>query len=56
MKAYSLHLRTQIINAYENHEGSQRQIAHRFKVSLSFTYRIIKQYREQQKCYSKSFL
>ena len=48
MKAYSVDLRKKIIDAYENNEGSQRQIAKRFKVSLSFIQRLLKRYREKQ--------
>ncbi|MFH7030204.1 MAG: transposase [Heteroscytonema crispum UTEX LB 1556] len=48
MKAYSVELREKIVQAYENHEGSQRQLASRFRVSLSFIERILKRYREQQ--------
>jgi transposase len=36
MKAYSLDLRQKIVTAYDNQEGSLREIAKRFKVSLSF--------------------
>jgi transposase len=46
MKAYSIDLREKIISAYENQEGSQRQLAKRFKVSLSFLQKLLKQYRE----------
>lgn len=43
---YSIDLRQRIINAYEAREGSQRQIAERFQVSLSFVKRLIRRYRE----------
>lgn len=46
MKAYSIDLRAKIISAYDNKEGSQRQLAERFKVSLSFVQKLLKQYRE----------
>ena len=36
MKAYSLDLRQKIINVYEQEEISQRQLAERFCVALSF--------------------
>jgi transposase len=36
MKAYSLDLRQKVIDAYNYKEGSQRQLAKRFSVSLSF--------------------
>jgi transposase len=46
MKPYSIDLRQKIIEAYQNQEGSQRQLAKRFKVSLSFTQKLLKRYRE----------
>ena len=46
MKAYSLDLRQKIVEAYSNQEGSLREIAKRFKVSLSFVQRLLKRYRE----------
>lgn len=42
MKPYSLDLRQKIVEAYQNGEGSLRQLAHRFKVSLSFVQRLLK--------------
>ena len=33
---YSSDLRQRILTAYQAHEGSQRELAQRFKVSLSF--------------------
>jgi transposase len=44
--AYSSDLRQRIINAYEGKEGSQRQLAKRFQVSLSFVARLIRRYRD----------
>lgn len=44
--AYSLDLREKILTAWQNQEGSQRQIAERFKVSLTFVYNLLKRYRE----------
>lgn len=35
MKAYSTDLREKVMNAYNNREGSQRELAKRFSVSLS---------------------
>ncbi|MEH2082052.1 MAG: hypothetical protein V7K89_19375 [Nostoc sp.] len=35
-----------MVQAYENNEGSQGQLASRFKVSLSFIERLLKRYRE----------
>ena len=37
MKAYSLDLRQKIIETYETENISQRQLAKRFRVALSFT-------------------
>ncbi len=45
MKAYSRDFRQKIIDAYNNQEGSQRQIAQRFGVSLSFLQNLLKRYR-----------
>ena len=36
MAAYSIDLRLKILSAWENKEGTQRELAKRFKVSLSF--------------------
>ncbi len=46
MKAYSLDLRRKIIETYENEPISQRQLAERFRVALSFITKLLKQYRE----------
>lgn len=45
MKAYSLDLRQKIINVYEQEKISQRQLAQRFCVALSFVVKLLKQYR-----------
>lgn len=45
MNHYSIDLRQKVIEAYENHEGSQRQLASRFKVSLGFIQNLLKRYR-----------
>ena len=42
----SLDLRQRILAAYEAKEGSQRQLAERFKVSLSFIRDLMRHYRE----------
>lgn len=47
MRAYSLDLRQKIIEAYNNQESSQRQLAKRFKVSLSFVQKLLKRYRQE---------
>lgn len=44
--AYSVDLRTKILEAYQNQEGSQRVLAARFKVSLSFIRNLLRQYRK----------
>lgn len=45
MKAYSTDLRQKVIDAYNNKEGSQRQLAERFSVSLSFVQSLLKRFR-----------
>jgi len=46
MAAYSIDLRQKILSAWQNQEGSQREIAKRFKVSLSFVRDFLRRYRE----------
>ena len=46
MRAYSSDIREKIVHAYENSEGSQREIARRFDVSLSFVRDLLKRYRQ----------
>ncbi len=48
MKSYSLDLRQKIINVYETEPISQRKIAKRFCVALSFVQKLLKQYRQTQ--------
>lgn len=55
MKAYSIDLRQKIIDVYENEEISQRQLAKRFRVALSFIVKLIKQYRETGEIAPKPF-
>lgn len=43
--AYSTDLRTRVINAWNAKEGTQAQLAERFKVSLSFVKRVLRRYR-----------
>lgn len=43
---YSTDLRQRVIEAYQANEGSQRQLAERFKVSLSFVGRLIRRYQQ----------
>jgi transposase len=45
MKPYSLDLRERVAAAVEHHEGSQREIARRFRVSLSFITRLRRRHR-----------
>jgi transposase len=45
MKAYSVDLRQKVIDAYSLQEGSQRQLAKRFRVSLTFIENLLKRYR-----------
>ena len=42
---YSSDLRQRVIDAYKSKEGSFRQLADRFKVSLSFVQRLINRYQ-----------
>ena len=46
MKAYSIEFRRKIIKAYEDESISQRKLANRFDVALSFVQKLLKQYRE----------
>ncbi|WP_199350185.1 helix-turn-helix domain-containing protein [Nostoc flagelliforme] len=45
MKPYSYDLRQKVINAHNNKEGSQRELAKRFSVSLSFVQSLLRRYR-----------
>ena len=45
MKPYSCDLRQKVMNAHNNKEGSQRQLAKRFSVSLSFVKSLLRRYR-----------
>jgi transposase len=46
MAAYSLDLRQKILSAWQNKENTQRGLAERFKVSLSFVRDFLRRYRE----------
>jgi transposase len=48
MNFYSVDLRQKIINVYETEPISQRQLAKRFCVALSFVQKLLKQYRQTQ--------
>ena len=45
MKAYSVDLRQKIIDAHNQQQESQRQLAKRFRVSLTFIENLLKRYR-----------
>ncbi len=45
MRAYSIDLRFRVIRAYENRQGSQRQLAQLFGVSVSFVQNLLQRYR-----------
>ncbi|WP_256891016.1 helix-turn-helix domain-containing protein [Cylindrospermopsis raciborskii] len=45
-KPYSVDLRNRVIVVWATQEGSQRQLAERFKVSLSFVTNLVRRYRE----------
>ena len=44
--AYSIDIRQKILSAWQNKEDTQRELAARFKVSLSFISGFFRQYRE----------
>jgi hypothetical protein len=44
-KTISLDLRERIVAAYDNDEGTQQEVAHRFKVSWDFVKKLFKQRR-----------
>ena len=45
MRPYSRDLRLRVVQAYENHEGSMRQLAARFRISLSCVRDLLTRYR-----------
>lgn len=55
MKAYSIDLRQKIIDIYETEGISQRQLAKRFRVALSFIVKLLKQYRQTGEIAPKPF-
>lgn len=55
MKAYSIDLRQKIIDVYEHEQISQRQLAKRFCVALSFIVKLLKQYRQTGEIAPKPF-
>jgi transposase len=46
MKPYSTDSRTRVVQADEHREGTMRQLATTFRVSLSWVRRLLKPYRE----------
>jgi transposase len=48
MRPYSNDLRMRVVHAYEHGECSQRQLARRFGVSLSFVQSLLKRYRQHK--------
>lgn len=51
--AYSADLRRRVIETYIAKEGSQRQLAQRFKVSLTFVRNLLRHYRQTGKVEAK---
>ena len=47
MKAYSVDLRQKVVDAYEQQEGSQRELAKRFKVSPNFVRLLLKRHQTE---------
>jgi len=45
MRAYSADFRFSVVRAYENGQGSQRQLARLFGVSVSFVQNLLQHYR-----------
>ena len=48
MKPYSTDLRTKIVETKYKTNPSAQQLAHRFQVSYSFVYRLLKRYQTKQ--------
>jgi transposase len=46
MRPYSMDLRRRVVATLDEHEGSQRQVAGRFRVSLSFVARLMRRRRQ----------
>jgi len=46
MKVYPADLRKKVLSAYQNGQGSMRQPAERFTVSLTFVFNLIKNFRQ----------
>ena len=56
MAAYSIDLRQKILIAWQNKEGRQRELAKRFKVSLSFLRDFLRRYRETNEIAARTLL
>jgi hypothetical protein len=56
MAAYSIDLRQKILSAWQNKEGTQRELAKRFKVSLSFLRDFLRRYRETGQIAARALL
>jgi transposase len=56
MAAYSIDLRQKILIAWQNKEGRQRELAKRFKVSLSFLRDFLRRYRETAQIAARTLL
>jgi transposase len=54
--AYSIDLRQKILSAWQNKEGTQRELAKRFKVSLSFLRDFLCRYRETGEIAARTLL
>jgi transposase len=54
MAAYSIDLRQKRLSAWQNFEGTQRELAKRFKVSLSFLRDFLRRYRETNEIGTRS--
>ena len=54
MAAYSIDLRQKILSARQNKEGTLRELAKRFKVSLSFLRDFLRRYRETNEIAAKT--
>ena len=56
MAAYSIDLRQKILSAWQNKKGRQRELAKRFKVSLSFIRDFLRRYRETAQIAARALL
>jgi transposase len=54
--AYSIDLRQKILSAWQNKEAPQRELAKRFKVSLSFIGDFLRRYRETNEIAARTLL